>query len=56
MVIEQSSWLAARAMVGPGVTVGLETVLYLGVTGRSLQPMTIYVGNPAQPVKQWVVG
>lgn len=51
--LEQGSWLAARAVVGPGVTVGRGAVLSLGsVTGRSLQPMTIYAGNPAQPVKQ----
>lgn len=54
--IEQGSWLAARAVVGPGVTVGRGAVLCLGsVTGRSLQPMTIYAGNPAQPVKQRVM-
>lgn len=51
--IEQGSWLAARAVVGPGVTVGQGAVLCLGsVTGRSLQPMTIYTGNPARAVKQ----
>lgn len=54
--IEQGSWLAARAVVGPGVTVGHGAVLGLGsVTGRSLQPMTIYAGNPAQPIKQRLV-
>ena len=54
--IEQSSWIAARAVVGPGVTVGRGAVLGLGsVTGRSLQPMTIYIGNPAQPLKQRVI-
>ena len=54
--IEQGSWLAARAVVGPGVTVGRGAVLCLGsVAGRSLQPMTIYAGNPAQPVKQRVI-
>ncbi|MDZ4876339.1 MAG: hypothetical protein CLLPBCKN_005759 [Chroococcidiopsis cubana SAG 39.79] len=51
--IEQSSWIAARATIGPGVTVGKGAVLSLGsVAGRSLQPMTIYAGNPAQPIKQ----
>lgn len=51
--IEQGSWIAARAVVGPGVTVQRGAVLCLGgVTGRSLQPMTIYTGNPAQPIKQ----
>jgi putative colanic acid biosynthesis acetyltransferase WcaF len=54
--IEQSSWIAARAVIGPGVTVGQGAVLSLGsVTGRSLQPMTIYAGNPAQPIKQRVI-
>lgn len=50
--IEAECWIAARAVVGPGVTVGQGAVLGLGsVTGRSLQPMTIYAGNPAQPIK-----
>ena len=51
--IEASSWIAARAVIGPGVTVGKGAVLALGgVTGRSLNPMTIYSGNPAQPIKE----
>lgn len=51
--IETGSWIAARAVIGPGVTVGEGAVLTLGgVTSRSLEPMTIYAGNPAQPVKQ----
>ncbi len=50
--IGESCWIAARAMVGPGVEVGQGAVLCLGsVTGRSLAPMTIYAGNPAQPIK-----
>ncbi|QZZ18579.1 WcaF family extracellular polysaccharide biosynthesis acetyltransferase [Leptothermofonsia sichuanensis E412] len=51
--IERGSWIAANAVVGPGVRVGEGAVLCLGsVTGRSLQPMTIYAGNPAQPIKE----
>jgi putative colanic acid biosynthesis acetyltransferase WcaF len=51
--IEASSWIAARAVIGPGVVVGQGAVLTLGgVTSRSLEPMTIYAGNPAQPIKQ----
>ncbi|GAA6621372.1 WcaF family extracellular polysaccharide biosynthesis acetyltransferase [Scytonema sp. NUACC26] len=51
--IEESSWIAAKAVIGPGVTIGRGAVLTLGgVTGHSLEPMTIYVGNPAQPVKK----
>jgi len=54
--IQQGSWIAARAIVGPGVTVGEGAVLGLAsVTGRSLQPMIIYAGNPAQPLKERII-
>ncbi|MBW4550088.1 MAG: WcaF family extracellular polysaccharide biosynthesis acetyltransferase [Aphanocapsa sp. GSE-SYN-MK-11-07L] len=53
--IEAGSWIAARACVGAGVTIGKGAVLCLGsVTGRSLEPMTIYAGNPAVPIKKRV--
>lgn len=51
--VEEGCWIAARATVGPGVKIGRGAVLCLGsVTGRSLEPMTIYAGNPAAPIKQ----
>jgi putative colanic acid biosynthesis acetyltransferase WcaF len=51
--IQESSWIAAKSVIGPGVTVARGSVLALGgVTGRSLEPMMIYAGNPAQPIKQ----
>ncbi len=51
--IQESSWIAAKAVIGPGVTVGRGAVLSLGgVSGRSLEPMTIYAGNPAQAIKK----
>ncbi len=51
--IQQSSWIAAKSVIGPGVTVGKGAILALGgVTGRSLESMTIYAGNPAQPLKK----
>ena len=51
--IQQSSWIGAKSVIGPGVTVGRGAVLTLsGVTGRSLEAMTIYTGNPAQAVKE----
>lgn len=54
--IEQGSWLAARTVVGPGVTVGRGVVLCLGSVAKcSLEPMTIYAGNPAQLIKQRVI-
>ncbi len=54
--IEESSWIAARAVIGPGVKVGRGAILGLGsVTGHSLEAMTIYAGNPAQPIKKRVI-
>ncbi|NJO59341.1 MAG: colanic acid biosynthesis acetyltransferase WcaF [Richelia sp. RM2_1_2] len=51
--IQESSWIAAKSIIGPGVTVGKGAVLALGgVTGNSLEGMTIYTGNPAQAVKK----
>jgi putative colanic acid biosynthesis acetyltransferase WcaF len=56
IAIETGSWVAAGAMIGPGVTVGQGAVLSLGsVARRSLDPMTIYAGNPACPLKQRVI-
>lgn len=50
--LESRSWVGAKAVVGPGVTMGQGSVLCLGsVAGKSLDPMTIYAGNPARPVK-----
>ncbi|MBF2097422.1 MAG: colanic acid biosynthesis acetyltransferase WcaF [Gloeomargaritaceae cyanobacterium C42_A2020_066] len=52
ITLESGCWLGARAVVGPGVTVGTGAVLTLGsVATRDLEPMTIYAGNPAQPLK-----
>ena len=56
ITLEQGCWIAARAVIGPGVRVGQGAVLALGgITGRSLEPMTIYAGNPAQPIKKRVI-
>lgn len=50
--IEAGSWIAARAIVAAGVRVGQGAVLGLGsVATRSLEPMTIYIGNPAIAIK-----
>jgi putative colanic acid biosynthesis acetyltransferase WcaF len=54
--IQDGSWIAAKAVIGPGVTVGHGAVLCLGsVAGQSLEPMTIYAGNPAKPIKNRVL-
>lgn len=47
------SWVAARAVVAPGVHLGEGAILSLGgVALGSLDPMMIYAGNPATPVKK----
>ena len=50
--LESGSWIAARATVAAGVRVGQGAILGLGsVATRSLEPMTIYSGNPAIAIK-----
>ena len=52
IVIHDWAWIAADAFVGPRVTVGEGAILSArGVTLRNLNPWTIYLGNPAQPVR-----
>jgi putative colanic acid biosynthesis acetyltransferase WcaF len=52
IVIGANAWVAAEAFVGPGVIVGEGAVLGArGVAARSLEAWTIYVGNPAKPVR-----
>jgi putative colanic acid biosynthesis acetyltransferase WcaF len=51
--IHSGSWIAAKAVIGPGVVVGEGAVLCLGsVANGSLEAMTIYAGNPSVPIKK----
>ncbi|RWX80894.1 putative colanic acid biosynthesis acetyltransferase [Neorhizobium lilium] len=51
IVIAANAWIAAEAFVGPGVVVGEGAVLGArGVTAKSLESWTVYVGNPARAV------
>lgn len=50
--LKQGCWVAARCTIGPGVTIGEGAVLALGsIAVKSLDPMTIYAGNPAIAIK-----
>jgi putative colanic acid biosynthesis acetyltransferase WcaF len=49
----RNAWVASDAFVGPGVTVNEGAVLGArGVAFKDLDKWTIYVGNPAKPVRQ----
>jgi putative colanic acid biosynthesis acetyltransferase WcaF len=51
--IGKHAWVAASAIVGPGVTVGEGAVLGAGSAAfRRLAPWTVYVGNPARELKK----
>ncbi|OWV84515.1 putative colanic acid biosynthesis acetyltransferase [Rhizobium sp. R693] len=51
ITLQANCWIAAEAFVGPNVIVGEGAVLGArGVTAKSLEAWTVYVGNPARPV------
>ncbi|MEX0853080.1 MAG: WcaF family extracellular polysaccharide biosynthesis acetyltransferase [Bauldia sp.] len=55
--IDDGAWVAARSIIGPGVTVGAGAVLSLGSVATSdLAPWGIYRGNPAALLKQRLIG
>jgi len=53
ITICDNAWVGAKAVVGPGVTVGEGAVLALGsVATMDLKPWWVYQGNPAMPLKE----
>jgi putative colanic acid biosynthesis acetyltransferase WcaF len=53
IVIGPVSWICAKAIVLPGVTVGEGAVLGAGaVTSKDLKSWCVYVGNPARLIGQ----
>jgi putative colanic acid biosynthesis acetyltransferase WcaF len=51
--IESGAWVAAGAFVGPGVTVREGAVIGArAVMFRDAEPYGVYIGNPAQLIKQ----
>jgi putative colanic acid biosynthesis acetyltransferase WcaF len=52
IILEEGSWIGAKSLVGPGVTVRSHAVLAAGsVTSKDLEAFTIYQGNPAKAVR-----
>ena len=53
IVLEDGTWVGARAVILPGVTVTSHSVVAAGsVLTQSTQAYTIYAGNPAVAVKR----
>jgi putative colanic acid biosynthesis acetyltransferase WcaF len=51
--IEEGCWIASKAVLGPGLRAGKGAVLCMGsVATKNLDEMTVYAGNPAQPIRQ----
>jgi putative colanic acid biosynthesis acetyltransferase WcaF len=53
IVIEDGAWISSRCVVQMGVTVGRSAVVTpLSVVHKSLEPATIYGGNPCKPIRK----
>jgi maltose O-acetyltransferase len=51
-IIEDNVWIAAAAIILPGVTIGSGAVVAAGsVVTKDVAPNTLVVGNPARPIK-----
>lgn len=56
IILEEGSWVCARAVVAPGVILHSHAILGVGsVTTNDLDPYTIYQGNPAVAVRNRVI-
>ena len=52
MRLEAYSWVCARAIVSPGVNLGVGAILGLGsIATRDLEPFGVYAGVPAKKLK-----
>jgi putative colanic acid biosynthesis acetyltransferase WcaF len=56
ITLKEGSWIGAKAIVGPGVTVNSHAVLALGsITSTDLDSFSIYRGNPAVKIKERII-
>lgn len=56
IILGDDSWVAARAIILPGVTVGEGAVVGAGsVVTRDVAPWTVVAGNPAREIKKRVL-
>lgn len=53
VVIEDNAWIATRAMILPGVTIGKGAIVAAGaVVTKNVAPKTIVGGNPAKIIRE----
>jgi maltose O-acetyltransferase len=53
IVVETGSWIGARAIIMPGVTVGAGTIVAAGaVVTRDCKPNRVYAGVPAREIRE----
>lgn len=53
IVAEDYAWIATRALVLPGVTIGRGAVIAAGaVVTKDVEPMTVCAGIPARPINR----
>ena len=56
ITIEEGAWVGAKCVVCPGVKIGTHSVLTVNsVATKSIEPWSIYQGNPAQKIKNRVI-
>ncbi|WP_417371153.1 WcaF family extracellular polysaccharide biosynthesis acetyltransferase [Gelidibacter japonicus] len=53
IILKEGSWVGAKSIVGPGVTMKSHSVLSLGsITTNNLEAYGVYRGNPAVKIKE----
>jgi acetyltransferase-like isoleucine patch superfamily enzyme len=53
VVIRKGAWLAAGAIILPGVTIGEGAIIAAGaVVSKDVPPLTMFAGNPARMVQK----
>lgn len=53
IILKEGSWIGAKSIVGPGVTIESHAVLSLGsVASSNLDSYNVYRGNPAVKIKE----
>ncbi len=57
IILEDGVWIGAQALVAPGITCKSHSVLSVkSVAVTDLEPYSIYHGNPAEKVRERVIG